>query len=220
MNPENSKQSFKMLIPRNRYGCGFPGPVNSSRLRLFVSISFWSWVFAACLGIRCFASAADGEVLIDFEQAEIGRPAANWVEQGVSFALAHPPRQSRAAGRVMFFPHLATNRKGILCAMATEQIPVQARFPSGASLVRIRFWGSTSCPAQLEAFDPDGRVVDKASVASVPGRSRPEDPIPFFELTVKAGHIAFVQFSGPRSGEFLAADEVRFVPLPASSVKN
>jgi len=31
-------------------------------------------------------------------------------------------------------------------------------------------------------------------------------------MTVKAPRIAYVQFSGPREGEFLAADEVRFTP--------
>jgi len=30
---------------------------------------------------------------------------------------------------------------------------------------------------------------------------------------VKAGRIAYIQFSGPREGEYLAADEVRFTPV-------
>jgi hypothetical protein len=161
-------------------------------------------------------SVAGAEIIIDFEQAQIGKPVTNWVEKKVTFMLAHEPKQSRAAGRVMFFPHLAANHKGILCAMANEQIPVQARFPDGASSVTLKLWGSTGCPALLEAFDASGRVVDKASIASVPGRARPEDPIPFFELSVKASHIAYVQFSGPRTGEFLAADEMRYVPIPAT----
>lgn len=38
-----------------------------------------------------------------------------------------------------------------------------------------------------------------------------------FELTVKAPAIADVRFSGPRSGEYLAADELRFTPLFDSS---
>jgi hypothetical protein len=46
---------------------------------------------------------------------------------------------------------------------------------------------------------------------------KPEDPIPTFELTVKAAEISYVRFSGPRKGEFLAADEVRFTPLPDSA---
>jgi hypothetical protein len=62
----------------------------------------------------------------------------------------------------------------------------------------------------VEAFDKNGTLVDKASVAAAPGRSDAKDPIPTFELTVKAPGIAYVRFSGPRSGEFLAADKLRF----------
>lgn len=117
----------------------------------------------------------------------------------------------------MFFPHLATNHKGILCAMANEQIPVQATFLKGASSLTLVLWGSTGCPALLEAFDKNGLSVDKASVAAVPGRSDPKDPIPTFQLTVTAQEIAYVRFSGPRSGEFLAAVELRFTPLSGSA---
>jgi len=158
-------------------------------------------------------SAISEEIVIDFEQAEIGKPVTNWVEKGVVFALARQPTQTKAAGRVMFFPHLATNHKGILCAMANEQIPVQATFPKGASSVTLVLWGSTGCPALVEAFDKNGTLVDKASVATVPGRSNPKDPIPTFEMKVKAPEIAYVRFSGPRSGEFLAADKLRFTPF-------
>jgi hypothetical protein len=151
------------------------------------------------------------EIVIDFEQAEIGKPAATWTEKGVVFKLAAPLTQSKAAGRIMFFPHLATQRKGILNAMATEQaIPVQATFPNSASAVTLVLWGSTGCPALLEALDKDGVVVDKMSVASVPGRKAPGDAIPFVQLTVKAPAIAAIRFSGPRNGEFLAADEIRY----------
>lgn len=162
-------------------------------------------------------SATSGEIVIDFEQAQIGKPTTNWVEKGVTFALAHEPKQSKAAGRVMFFSHLTSGHKGILCAMATEQIPVQATFPKGATSVTLVLWGSTGCPAVLEAFDKNGLPVDKASVGSVPGRTKPEDPIPTFELTVKAREIAFIRFSGPRPGEFLAADELRFTPVGDSN---
>jgi hypothetical protein len=158
----------------------------------------------------CVVSAFSAETVIDFEKAEIGKPVTNWVEKGVLFKLAHEPKQTKAVGRVMFFPHLATNHKGILCAMATEQIPVQATFPTVATSVTLVLWGSTGCPAVLEAFDGTGNVLDKVSVVSVPGREKPEDPIPTFELTVKAANIAYVRFSGPRTGEFLAADELRF----------
>ena len=151
------------------------------------------------------------EVVIDFEQAEIGKPTPTWTEKGVVFNLAAPLTESKATGRIMFFPHLATNRKGILNAMATEQaIPVQAKLPTSASAVTVVFWGSTGCPALLEALDRNGEVVDKASVAAVPGRKAPADPIPFIQLTVKASAIAAIRFSGPRNGEFLAADEIRY----------
>jgi hypothetical protein len=151
------------------------------------------------------------EVVVDFEQAQIGKPVPTWTEKGVVFKLAGPLTQSKAVGRIMFFPHLATNRKGILNAMATEQsVPVLATFPTRASAVTLVLWGSTGCPALLEALDQDGAVVDQASLAAVPGRKAPADPVPFVQLTVKAPAIAAIRFSGPRAGEFLAADEVRY----------
>ena len=154
------------------------------------------------------------EIVIDFEQAEIGKPVPTWTEKGVVFTLAGPLTQSKATGRIMFFPHLATNHKGILNAMATEQaIPVKATFPVSASSVTLVLWGSTGCPALLEALDKNGEVVDRASVASVPGRKAPADPVPFLELTVQAPAIAAIRFSGPRNGEFLAADEIRFTTV-------
>jgi hypothetical protein len=116
----------------------------------------------------------------------------------------------------MFFPHLATNHKGILNAMATEQaIPLQATFPAPVSNVTLVLWGSTGCPALVEALDKNGVVVDKVSLASVPGRKAPADPVPFVELSVKAPAIAAIRLSGPRSGEFLAADEIRFTTVDA-----
>ena len=166
--------------------------------------------FLALLAGRVTAGHAD-EIVIDFEQAEIGKPVPSWTEKGVEFRLAAPLTQSKAAGRVMFFPHLATNHKGILNAMATEQaIPVQATFPHSVSAVTVVFWGSTGCPAVLEALDEKGDVIDRASVAAVPGRKAPGDPVPFVPLTVRAPAIAAIRFSGPRNGEFLAADEIRF----------
>ncbi len=176
--------------------------------------------FAIPLLVLGVVSAAHAEeVVIDFEQAEIGKPVPTWTEKGVVFNLAGPPTQSKATGRIMFFPHLATNHKGILNAMATEQaIPVQATFPNSASAVTLVLWGSTGCPALLEALDKNGAVIDKASVAAVPGRKAPADPVPFLELTVKAPEgsaIAAIRFSGPRNGEFLAADEIRITTVDA-----
>jgi len=164
--------------------------------------------------LGCLVSVTGAEVVIDFAKAEIGKPTTNWVEKGVMFSLSRSPRNSAAEGRVMFFPHLNTDRKGILCAMATEPIPVQARFPGdGASSVTLVLWGSTGCAVLVEAFDKDNQLVDKASVTSVPDRKSPGDAVPTVALTVKAPEIAYIRFSGPRSGEFLAADEVRFTPV-------
>jgi len=163
----------------------------------------------ALLTLISSISARAEEVVIDFEQAEIGKPVTTWTDKGVVFKLAGPLAHSKAAGRIMFFPHLATNHKGLVNAMATEQaIPVQATFPVSASAVTLVLWGSTGCPALLEALDQNGQVVDKASTAA-PGRKAPADPVPFFQLTVKAPAIAAIRFSRPRDGEFLAADEVR-----------
>jgi hypothetical protein len=166
--------------------------------------------------IGAVSAARAEEVVIDFEQAEIGKPVATWTDKDVVFRLAGPLTQSKAVGRVMFFPHLATHHKGILNAMATEQaIPVQATFPAAVSSVTLVLWGSTGCPALLEALDQDGTVVAKASLAAVPRRKTPADPVPFVRLTVKAPAIAAIRFSGPRNGEFLAADELRFTTVDA-----
>ncbi len=168
-----------------------------------------AFLFLALVSTASTARAE--EVVIDFEQAEIGKPMPQWTEKGVVFKLAGPLTQSKAGGRIMFFPHLATKRKGILNAMATEQaIPVQATFPNNVSSVTLVLWGSTGCPALLEALDKNGEVVDKASIAAVPRRKKPADSVPFVELTVKAPAIEAIRFSGPRDGEFLAADEIRF----------
>ena len=169
-------------------------------------------LFIALAGAQ---AALAEDVVIDFEQAEIGKPVPTWADKGVVFKLAGPLTQSKATGRVMFFPHLATGRKGVLNAMPNDQgVPLKMTFPGvGASSVTLVLWGSTGCPALLEALDKNGVVVDKASVPAVPGRKAPADAIPFFQLSVKAPEgstIATIRFSGPRNGEFLAADEVRF----------
>lgn len=174
--------------------------------------------------VLCASSAmAAEEIVIDFEQVSIMLDATNdeavnraerYVENGVEFKLARPPERSKASGRIMFFPHIASGRKGILNAMADEQqIPVQVQFPQGASAVTIVFWASTGTSARLEAFNSNGEVVARDELEIVPGRKTPEDPVPTFELNVKADEVSYVQFSGPRTGEFLVADEVRFVPL-------
>lgn len=158
---------------------------------------------------------AAGETVVDFEKAEIGAPVTRWEEKGVTFELAGPLQRTPAAKpRVMFFPHLATGHKGILNAMATDQAaPLKMTLPgAGASSVTLVLWGSTGCPAVVEAFDRDGKLIDKKSVNAIPGRKAPNEPVPFSTLTVQGSAIAWVNLSGPRNGEFLAADEVRFVP--------
>jgi hypothetical protein len=163
---------------------------------------------------------APGEVVVDFEQAEIGKPMPNWEEKGVKFRLYGPLQRTPAAvPRIEFFPHLATGHKGILNAMANDQaVPLEMALPgAGASSVTLVLWGSTDCPVLVEAYDKDGKLVDQKSVAAVPGRKAPEDPVPFLVLTLKAPAIAAVYLSGPRSGEFLAADEVRFLPLTVAA---
>jgi hypothetical protein len=170
------------------------------------------------LALHASLAAKPDEVVIDFEQAQIGKPVATWTEKEVVFALVGSPARSKAATRVMFFPYLPTERKGILNAMAYEQqLPLEAKFPAPVSSVTVVLWGSTGCPAKLEACDPTGRVLAEASVPAAPARRAPADPVPQFELTVSAGEIASIRLSGPRTGEFLAVDELRFVPV---SVKN
>lgn len=172
----------------------------------------------------CLSTVAKAdEVVIDFEQVSIRLDPTNdevvnrleqYEEKGVEFKLARQPERSTARGRIMFFPHIASGRKGLLNAMANEQeIPVQVRFANGASAVTIVFWASTGSSAKLEAYNSDGEVVASDALEVVPGRERPEDPVPTFELKVAADQIAYVEFSGPRTGEYLAADEVRFTPL-------
>jgi len=157
--------------------------------------------------------------VVDFEKAVPLLPdgqanrVPRWEESGVVFTLAHEPQQTKGKGMLMFFTHLATGHKGIVCAMATEPIPVRATFPKPVSSVSVSFWGSTGTPALLEAFDAEGKVLDRASLESVPSRKAPGDPVPIFTMTVKASSIAYIQFSGPREGEYLAGDEIRFTPI-------
>ena len=158
------------------------------------------------------------EVVVDFEKAEItGRWIESWEEKGVVFTPAHAPTRSKAKAKLMFFPHIPSGRKGILSAMADDPIPVRAKFPTNVSSVTITFWASTGCPARLEAYDAGGKLLDTASMDAAPGRKAPGDPIPTFELSVKGTHIAYIEFSGPRTGEYLSADELRFVPQAGPS---
>jgi hypothetical protein len=158
-------------------------------------------------------ACAEEKIVITFENAEIGKPIPSWTAKGVVFEPAAKLKRSKAAPRVMFFPHLMTDKRGILSAMAAEAIPVQIRFPNGASEVTLVMWGSIGSAALVEALDKDGRVIDKASLDKVPNRAAPGDPIPSFELAVQAPQISSVRFSGAHPGGFLAAEEIQFVPL-------
>jgi hypothetical protein len=80
---------------------------------------------------------------------------------------------------------------------------------SSATLV---LWGSIGSMALVEAYDAEGKVVDLASREKVPERTGPEQPIPSFELTVKAPAIASLRFSGSQPGGYLVCDELRFTP--------
>jgi hypothetical protein len=186
----------------------------------------WKWFRAMffartiCLAILgslftlAMAAPANDQVIVLFGNVETGKPIPSYTDQGVVFALAHEPTTSRAVGRVMFFPHLKTPRKGILNAMASESIPVEVRFPKLVSSVTLVLWGSIGSAAVLEAYDKDGKVLDRTSRDTVPERTGPEQPIPSFELTVKGPAIAFVRFSGAPPGGYLVCDELRFTALP------
>jgi hypothetical protein len=191
-----------------------------------VALILFRHAFLVGLVLCLVRVATADEVVIDFEQVPIRLDSKNdeavnrlerYVEKGVEFKLARQPERSKARGRIMFFSHVASGRKGVLNAMAGEQqIPVQVRFPKGASAVTIVFWASTGASAKLEGFNSKGEVVAHDELKVVPRRKRPEDPVPTFELKVKADEISYVEFSGPRTGEYLVADEVRFIPLDAA----
>lgn len=168
------------------------------------------------LGTLASAPLAADEVVIAFDKVETGKPMPSYTDKdrGVVFVLARKPAKSKAAGRVMFFPHLKTDRKGILNAMSNESIPVEVRFPKPVAGVTLVLWGSIGSAATVEAYDKDDKVVDTAKREKVPERTGPEQPVPSFELTVKAPAIAYVRFSGAPPGGYLVCDEVRLTPRP------
>jgi hypothetical protein len=168
--------------------------------------------------VVAFTIAASGaradEVVITFAHATVGKPVPTHTAGDVTFSLASAPQRSKAQGRVMFFPHLKTDRKGILNAMASEQsIPMKAEIKGGASSVTLVLWGTVGSKAWLEARDRDGKLLDRAALPdTVPQRKDPADPIPSFELSVKAEDIAYILFAGAPNGGALVADEMRYVP--------
>lgn len=165
-------------------------------------------VVLAGLAVSGFANAQDR--VVDFESAMIGKPIPTWADQGVTFELAHQPQKSKAKGRVSFFPHIGTNRKGIVNAMANESIPLRATFEKPVKKVELVLWGSTTSAALVEAFDADGKRIAKNGLEQVPVRKTPEEHVPFFELSVAGESIAYVEISGAQPGGFVAVDEVRF----------
>jgi hypothetical protein len=157
---------------------------------------------------------ADGDVVVTFANAPLGKPLSLWTAGDVTFTLASAPKRSRAQGRVMFFPHLKTDRRGILNAMANEQaIPVKAEIRGGATSVTLVLWGTVGTKAWLEAYAKEGKLLNRAALPdTVPQRKSPSDPIPSFELAVKGENIAYVLFGGAHDGGAVVADEMRYVP--------
>src|SRR4051812_29164251 len=103
----------------------------------------------------------DEPMTITFDATETGKAMPKSTDRGVEFALAHAPTKSHAVGRVMFFPHLKTPRKGILNATANESIPVEIRSPEPVTDVSLVLRGSIGSEAVDEAFDADGKVADR-----------------------------------------------------------
>ncbi len=180
-----------------------------SRLRAIAALCLLSGLAAA----QIKEQVADFEAAVPLVAGDKANRVPQWVENGVTFTLARAPQRSKGKGLLMFFTHLGSGRKGLVSAMATEPIPVRASFAQPVSSVAITFWGSTVTPALLQAFDASGQLVGQDSLASAPPRKAPGDPAPVFTLTVQGAQIAYVEFSGPREGEFLVADEVRFTPV-------
>jgi hypothetical protein len=169
--------------------------------------------YAVAFGPGAFAQ----DSVIDFESVQIGKPMPTWSDQGVTFGLAHQPKKSNAVGRITFFPHLGTNRKGIVNAMANEAIPVRATFENPVKKVQLVLWGSTTSSALVEAFGVDGTRIAKDGIENVPVRKQPEDHVPFFTLAVEGEGIAYIEISGSQPGGFVAVDEIRWVQVERAS---
>ena len=161
--------------------------------------------------VLAFSSEVDAQQsVIDFETVEIGKPAPTWTDQGVTLGLAHQPKKNKAVGRISFFPHLGTNRKGIVNAMANEAIPVRATFEKPVKKVQLVMWAATTSAALVEAFDVDGKRIAKDGLEHVPVRMSPDEHVPFFELAVEGDGIAYIEVSGSQPGGFIAIDEIRW----------
>lgn len=171
------------------------------------------------VALTVFRCVSAQETVINFESAKIGKPTPQWTEKDVVFELAHAPVKSKAKGRVMFFPHLGTDHKGILNAMADEAIPVRVTFPRPVDKVQLSLWGSTTSAALVEAFDSAGKLLAKDGLDQVPVRKRPEEHVPLFELSVAAKNIAYLHISGSQPGGFVAIDEMQLSYVDAGPVQ-
>ena len=174
----------------------------------FVTTRYYMATTALAIAFSQIAISQD--TVIDFESAPVGKPMPTWSDQGVTLGLAHQPKKNKAVGRISFFPHLGTNRKGIVNAMANEAIPMRATFEKPVKKVQLVLWGSTTSSALVEAFDVEGKLIARDGLEHVPVRKRPEDHVPFFELAVEGEGIAYVEISGSQPGGFVAVDEIRW----------
>ncbi len=149
-------------------------------------------LLASCPALHAAEQVVDFEAVVPLLADQKANRVPKWVEKDVTFALAWEPKKTKGNGLLGFFTHLESGRKGLVCAMATEPIPVRATFPKPVSSVDVSLWASTGTPAVLEAFDADGKLVDRSTLDSAPARKAPGEPTPTFTMTVKAGSIAYV----------------------------
>ena len=53
---------------------------------------------------------AEDEISIEFKDVEVGKPMPSWTAKDVIFEPAGKLTRSKAAPRIMFFPHLMTEK--------------------------------------------------------------------------------------------------------------
>ena len=208
MNFATIRWSLRLFPGSCRQELGNQMVVLTKRCQKIMVIRYYLATIAIAFAFNSIAIAQD--TVIDFESVQIGKPAATWTDQGVTFGLACKPTKSKAVGRISFFSHLGTNRKGIVNAMANEAIPVRATFEKPVKNVQLVLWGSTTSSALVEAFDADGKRIAKDGLDHVPVRKAPEDHVPFFKLAVEGEGIAYIEISGSQPGGFIAVDEIRW----------
>jgi hypothetical protein len=97
------------------------------------------------------------------------------------------------------FPSLRPILTALFATSAIAAVP----FRGGDAFIQ------KNCASCHSSSSPAARL-DLTKLSYEPGQFRDLGP---FTMTVKSSRIAYVQFSGPREGEYPAADEVRFTPL-------